>query len=65
MVCSDCWPAGFEIKTMGSGGPCCVCERYAPCAGPVSAAQRDGLRELIKAAYERGRVVGFAEGLRQ
>lgn len=65
MVCTDCWPGGFEIKTKGSPlGPCCVCGRSVGCAGPITATQRDGLRRIITAAYERGRVVGFAEGAR-
>ena len=64
MVCGDCFPSGFELKTRGSFGPCCVCERAVLCAGPISATQRDGLKRIINAAYERGRVVGFAEGMR-
>lgn len=62
MVCADCWPSGFEIKLMGSFGPCSVCGRAVGCSGPITVAQRDGLRRLITAAYERGRLVGFAEG---
>ena len=62
MVCSDCWPSGFEIKPMGSFGPCCVCRRAAICCGPITASQRSGLRVIISAAYRRGYIVGFAEG---
>lgn len=65
MVCSDCWPDGFEIKTKGSPcGPCAVCGRSVPCAGPVSPKQVSGLRKLLNAAYERGRLVGFPESMR-
>jgi len=64
LVCSDCFPSGFEVKTMGGFGPCCVCGYDKPTSGPITANQRDGLRRIINAAYERGRVVGFAEGRR-
>ena len=62
MVCLDCWPNGFEIKCMG-GSSCSVCGRMGDTMGPITATQRDGLRRIIAAAFERGRVVGFAEGL--
>jgi hypothetical protein len=63
LVCSDCWPAGFELKGMGGVG-CCVCGCPRSAAGPITAAQRDGLRRVINAAFDRGRMVGFAEGSR-
>lgn len=63
MVCDDCFPKGFEIKCLGGVGACCICGRETNLGGPITAAQRDGLRAIIKTAYERGRTVGFAEGM--
>ncbi len=54
MVCEICWSIwgkSREIKTKGSGGPCCVCGAERPCAGPVSEAERDAM----VGARERGR----------
>lgn len=51
MVCDDCWALWGEpreIKTMGGGGPCCVCLQMKPCGGPITEAERDELRSRLK-----------------
>lgn len=66
MVCDSCWALWEEpreIKTKGSGGPCCVCGGMKPCAGPISKEARVWLH--TKYCARRPNLSRFIEELRR